>query len=170
MFKGPQSLRRDLSFNSSTQTKLVAPSHKQDGSEEALRIGTSGTLCSIRPSPDTILRSSPLPRSLISQQQLHNSNKHRREKLRNQKMVYTIVVHLYAKDSADSISKLHNKLLEASAVYSKDRETVSWFVMQDHQDKRAFTIVERFEHESVCLLFPFPFSDTRGQLRSKEWV
>ncbi|KAM0800754.1 hypothetical protein BDR22DRAFT_232675 [Usnea florida] len=63
-------------------------------------------------------------------------------------MVYTIVVHLYAKDSAESISKLHNKLLEASDVYCKDRETISWFVMQDHQDKRAFTIVERFEHES----------------------
>lgn len=65
-------------------------------------------------------------------------------------MVYTIVVHLYAKDSPDSISRLHDKLLEASDVYSKDRETISWFVMQDWQDKRAFTIVERFEHESVC--------------------
>ena len=64
-------------------------------------------------------------------------------------MVYTIVVHLYAKDSAESISKVHNKLLEASDVYCKDRETIAWFVMQDHQDKRAFTIVERFEHESV---------------------
>ena len=64
-------------------------------------------------------------------------------------MVYTIVVHLYAKDSAESISKLHNKLLEASDVYCNDSETINWFVMQDHQDKRSFTIVERFEHESV---------------------
>ncbi|KAL9134081.1 MAG: hypothetical protein Q9175_004743 [Cornicularia normoerica] len=63
-------------------------------------------------------------------------------------MVYTIIVHLYAKDSVESISKLHNKLVEASSVYSKDQETISWFVMQDHQDKRAFTIVERYEHES----------------------
>ncbi|KAL9073857.1 MAG: hypothetical protein Q9161_002689 [Pseudevernia consocians] len=63
-------------------------------------------------------------------------------------MVYTIVVHLYAKDSAESISKLHSKLVEASDVYSKDQETISWFVMQDHQDKRAFTIVERYKHES----------------------
>lgn len=63
-------------------------------------------------------------------------------------MVYTIVVHLYAKDSAELISKLHNKLVEASNVYSKDQETISWFVMQDHQDKRSFTIVERYEHES----------------------
>ena len=68
-------------------------------------------------------------------------------------MVYTIVVHLYAKDSAETISKLHNKLVEASSVYSKDQETISWFVMQDHQDKRAFTIVERYEHESVRLPF-----------------
>ena len=68
-------------------------------------------------------------------------------------MVYTIVVHLYAKDSDEAISKLHNKLVEASEVYTKDRETISWFVMQDHQDKRAFTIVERYEQESVCLSF-----------------
>lgn len=65
-------------------------------------------------------------------------------------MVYTIVVHLYAKDSSDSISKLHDRLVEASDVYSKDRETISWFVMQDCKDKRAFTIVERYEQESVC--------------------
>ena len=76
-------------------------------------------------------------------------------------MVYTIVVHLYAKDSSDSISKLHNKLVEASDVYSKDRETISWFVMQDCQDKRAFTIVERYEQESVCR-FDFPFMDAFG--------
>lgn len=64
-------------------------------------------------------------------------------------MVYTIVVHLYAKDDPDAISKLKDKLIEASQVYSKDRETISWFVMQDHQDERAFTIVERYQHESV---------------------
>ncbi len=71
-------------------------------------------------------------------------------------MVYTIVVHLYAKDSVESISKLHNKLLEASDVYSKDKETISWFVMQDHQDKRAFSIVERYEHESVRRFLSLP--------------
>ncbi|KAK5016100.1 hypothetical protein LTR60_002567 [Cryomyces antarcticus] len=103
-------------------------------------------------------------------------------------MVYTTVVHLYAKDDAAAIKKLQNKLIEASQVYSKDKETVSWyppplihtfaprdlsfgcsfrkrkggarvcseavgnrrrrFVMQDHQDPRAFTIVERYEQES----------------------
>ena len=66
-------------------------------------------------------------------------------------MVYTIVVHLYAKDDADSIEKLKAKLVEASQVYSKDRETLSWFVMQDVGDKRKFTIVERYLQESVGL-------------------
>jgi quinol monooxygenase YgiN len=64
-------------------------------------------------------------------------------------MVYTIVVHLYAKADETSISKLKAKLAEASEVYSKDKETLSWFVMQDIKDPRAFTIVERYEKESV---------------------
>ncbi|KAJ4290628.1 hypothetical protein N0V90_010846 [Kalmusia sp. IMI 367209] len=63
-------------------------------------------------------------------------------------MVYTIVVHLYAKDDEASISKLKAKLVEASVVYSKDHETLSWFVMQDVGEKRKFTIVERYLKES----------------------
>lgn len=66
------------------------------------------------------------------------------------KMVYTIVVHLYAKDDDECIAKLTAKLIEASRVYSQDKETISWFVMQDFKDRRAFTIVERYEQESVC--------------------
>jgi quinol monooxygenase YgiN len=66
-------------------------------------------------------------------------------------MVYTIVVHLYAKDDPSAIAKLISKLREASQVYSKDKETLSWFVMQDIKDQRAFTIVERYEEESVSL-------------------
>jgi hypothetical protein len=65
-------------------------------------------------------------------------------------MVYTIVVHLLAKPDPESISKLKAKLVEASQVYSKDKETLSWFVMQDVSDKRKFTIVERYLNESVC--------------------
>jgi hypothetical protein len=42
------------------------------------------------------------------------------------KMVYTLVVHLYAKDDAESISKLVAKLQEASQVYSNDKETLGW--------------------------------------------
>ncbi|KAF2019862.1 hypothetical protein BU24DRAFT_489731 [Aaosphaeria arxii CBS 175.79] len=63
-------------------------------------------------------------------------------------MVYTIVVHLYAKDDQESITKLKAKLIEASQVYSKDRETLSWFVMQDVSDPKKFTIVERYQYES----------------------
>lgn len=65
-------------------------------------------------------------------------------------MTYSLVVHLYAKDDPECISKLKAKLVEASGIYSQDKETVSWFVMQDHKDERAFTIVERYEQESVC--------------------
>ncbi|KAI5479738.1 hypothetical protein MNV49_002999 [Pseudohyphozyma bogoriensis] len=61
---------------------------------------------------------------------------------------YTLVVHLYAKDDAAAIRKLSDKLKEASRVYSNDKETLSWFVMQSESDPRAFTIVERYEHES----------------------
>ncbi|KZL78309.1 antibiotic biosynthesis monooxygenase protein, partial [Colletotrichum tofieldiae] len=62
-------------------------------------------------------------------------------------MVYTITVHLHANDHPDSVDRLKAKLIEASRVYSQDRETVSWFVMQDIHDPRSFTIVERFETE-----------------------
>ncbi|TDZ25587.1 hypothetical protein C8034_v001619 [Colletotrichum sidae] len=63
-------------------------------------------------------------------------------------MVYTITVHLHANDHPDSVERLKAKLIEASRVYSNDRETVSWFVMQDVHDPRSFTIVERFETEA----------------------
>lgn len=66
-------------------------------------------------------------------------------------MVYTIIVHLYAKADEESISKLKAKLVEASQVYSKDKETLSWFVMQDTVDPRKFSIVERYQQESVRL-------------------
>ncbi|EMC98682.1 hypothetical protein BAUCODRAFT_103075 [Baudoinia panamericana UAMH 10762] len=61
---------------------------------------------------------------------------------------YSLVVHLYAKDDAESIMKLTAKLQEASQVYSNDKETLSWFVMQSQSDKRAFTIIERYATES----------------------
>jgi quinol monooxygenase YgiN len=63
-------------------------------------------------------------------------------------MVYTIIVHLYAKADEESISKLKAKLVEASQVYSQDKETLSWFVMQDTVDPRKFSIVERYLQES----------------------
>ncbi|EON61813.1 hypothetical protein W97_01030 [Coniosporium apollinis CBS 100218] len=62
-------------------------------------------------------------------------------------MVYTIVVHFRAKDEPGAIEKLTKKLQEASQVYSQDKETISWFIMRDHRDPRAFTIVERYDNE-----------------------
>jgi len=64
-------------------------------------------------------------------------------------MVYTLTVHLYANDQPDSIPRIKAKLIEAARVYRKDKETIDWLVMQDVHDPRAFTIVERFENESV---------------------
>lgn len=58
------------------------------------------------------------------------------------------LIDLRAKADQESISKLHAKLLEASAVYSQDKETLSWFVMQSVHDPQDFTIVERYLHES----------------------
>ncbi|KAL8995494.1 MAG: hypothetical protein Q9169_004788 [Polycauliona sp. 2 TL-2023] len=62
-------------------------------------------------------------------------------------MVYTITVHLYCNEKPDSIPQLKAKLVEAAGVYRKDQETVDWLVMQDVNDPKAFTIVERFERE-----------------------
>lgn len=42
-------------------------------------------------------------------------------------MVYTIVVHLYAKDDKDAIAKVSAKLKEAALVYGRDKETLSWY-------------------------------------------
>lgn len=74
-------------------------------------------------------------------------------------MVYTIVVHLYAKDDQDCIEKIKAKLVEASGVYSKDKETLSWFVMQDEKDPRKFCIVERYLKESVCTAYPITVTE-----------
>lgn len=56
-------------------------------------------------------------------------------------MVYTITVHLRANAEPSSVDKLKAKLIEASRIYSKDKETISWFVMQSTADPRDFTIV-----------------------------
>jgi hypothetical protein len=65
------------------------------------------------------------------------------------KMVYTLTVHMYANDKPDSIERIKAKLIEAARIYRKDKETIDWFVMQDVHDPKAFTVVERFEKESV---------------------
>ena len=61
-------------------------------------------------------------------------------------MVYTLVVHLRAKK--DSIPQVNAKLAEASSIYSQDKETVSWLIMQSVHDPQDFTIVERYKNEA----------------------
>ncbi len=67
-------------------------------------------------------------------------------------MVYTITVHLYVNDNPESIEKIKLRLIEAARIYRKDKGTIDWHVMQDLDDPRGFTIVERFEQESVRFL------------------
>jgi quinol monooxygenase YgiN len=77
-------------------------------------------------------------------------------------MVYTLTVHLRGTypvqpvnsspltnqaNSSEVVPKLKAKLLEASSIYSKDKETLSWFVMQSVHDPRDFTIIERYLNE-----------------------
>ncbi|KAK1947369.1 hypothetical protein P3T76_001379 [Phytophthora citrophthora] len=64
------------------------------------------------------------------------------------KMVYTLVVHIHAKEGKDVEDKIRNKLIEASQTYMKDAEVIGWHVMQDHVDTRKWTIVERYERQS----------------------
>ncbi len=80
-------------------------------------------------------------------------------------MVYTIVAHLYTKDDPTSIEKVKNKLIEAAQVYRKDKETVQWEVMQEVGDPRAFTVVERYERESVS-----PRTSLLGMLTLRQGV
>ena len=64
-------------------------------------------------------------------------------------MVYTLVCTLYTLDDPTCIQKVKTKLIEASRTYSKDKETLSWLVMQDVKDPRMFKVVERYQEESV---------------------
>lgn len=91
-------------------------------------------------------------------------------------MVYTLSVHrksnpetnkqtltgtqVYANDKPESIERLKAKLVEAARIYRKDKETIDWLVMQDVHDPRAFTIVERFENESVGFTPHYPSNTT----------
>jgi quinol monooxygenase YgiN len=63
-------------------------------------------------------------------------------------MVYTLVVHLRAKADATSQAQLKQKLIEASQVYSRDKETVGWHIMQSTADPQEYTIIERYASES----------------------
>lgn len=60
-------------------------------------------------------------------------------------MVYTIIVHLVAKP--EHVETLRAKLVEASRVYSQDKETLAWFVSQSTSNPTEFSIVERYRNE-----------------------
>ncbi|SCZ89255.1 BZ3500_MvSof-1268-A1-R1_Chr1-1g01061 [Microbotryum saponariae] len=85
-------------------------------------------------------------------------------------MVYTIIVHLKAKD-LDSAEKIARKLVDAATVYRKDKEQLiyavslmpcdralwtssqlftedGWFTGTDPKDPLKFAIVERFVNEA----------------------
>ena len=53
-----------------------------------------------------------------------------------------VLVHFLANNLAEDIEKLRVNLIEASQAYGKEQETISWLVMQDHQDARAFSLVK----------------------------
>ncbi|PSK53794.1 hypothetical protein C1H76_1950 [Elsinoe australis] len=63
-------------------------------------------------------------------------------------MVYTLVVHVTAKDDA-AVPKLHAKLVEAALVYNRDKGTIDWFVMQEEGNPKNFTVVERYESKDA---------------------
>jgi quinol monooxygenase YgiN len=64
-------------------------------------------------------------------------------------MVFTIVVNLYAKDGKDAEEQLRAELIKASETYSKDATVLGWHPMQSTSDPRKWTIVERYDQESV---------------------
>ncbi|KAF8211821.1 hypothetical protein K438DRAFT_1568486 [Mycena galopus ATCC 62051] len=61
-------------------------------------------------------------------------------------MVYTAVVHLYTQPGKEA--EMRAELIKASQIYTKDKGTIDWFVMQDQKDPTAWSIVERYESES----------------------
>ena len=60
--------------------------------------------------------------------QLHTNSLYHNQILTTVTMVYTLVVHLYAKEDQESINKLIAKLQEASQVYTNDKECLGWYV------------------------------------------
>ncbi|GAA5833059.1 hypothetical protein JCM11251_006499 [Rhodosporidiobolus azoricus] len=60
--------------------------------------------------------------------------------------MYTLVCHVLCKPA--HVDDMKAELKKASEIYSKDKETVGWHVMQHEHNPSYFTIVERFEKES----------------------
>ncbi|KAI8816897.1 uncharacterized protein EV422DRAFT_500579 [Fimicolochytrium jonesii] len=61
-------------------------------------------------------------------------------------MVYTLLVNVKVKpERTDSVRTL---LAKASSVYTQDKGTLSWFVMQSAKTPTEFAIVERYESKA----------------------
>ncbi|KAF4036492.1 ABM domain-containing protein [Phytophthora infestans] len=70
-------------------------------------------------------------------------------------MVFTVIVSLYAKDGVED--QLRAKLAEAAHHNAKDPSVLGWHPMQSASDPRKWTIVERYDQESVricCCFLP----------------
>ncbi|CAO1630215.1 unnamed protein product [Sympodiomycopsis kandeliae] len=59
-------------------------------------------------------------------------------------MVYTLICRIEVKPGCEQL--MADKLREASAIYRKDAGTIDWFVAQNTENARVFSVVERFEN------------------------
>ncbi|POY76184.1 hypothetical protein BMF94_0907 [Rhodotorula taiwanensis] len=60
-------------------------------------------------------------------------------------MVYTLVCHVLVKP--EHVEDMRAELRKATSIYSQDKETIGWHVMQHEDDPTKFAIVERFMHK-----------------------
>ncbi|KAF8211820.1 hypothetical protein K438DRAFT_1808020 [Mycena galopus ATCC 62051] len=79
-------------------------------------------------------------------------------------MVYTIIAHLYTQPGKEA--EMKNVLVEAARIFSKDKGTIAWFVMQDEKDPTAWATVERYENEGVSST-PMPHANPHYAMLQK---
>ncbi|ETK74424.1 hypothetical protein F441_11688 [Phytophthora nicotianae CJ01A1] len=63
-------------------------------------------------------------------------------------MAFTIIVSLYAKDGKDVEEQVRTKLAEAAQTFSNEDGVLEYYPMQNANDSRKWTIVERYDDES----------------------
>ncbi|WVQ72653.1 hypothetical protein IAR50_002212 [Cryptococcus sp. DSM 104548] len=62
-------------------------------------------------------------------------------------MVHTIIAHFHARP--ESAQEIKDILQEGAALYVKDKGTIDWYVMHDHEDSTKFYAVERYESRAA---------------------
>ncbi|POM79422.1 Antibiotic biosynthesis monooxygenase [Phytophthora palmivora] len=66
-------------------------------------------------------------------------------------MALTIIVNLYAKDGVEE--QVRAKLAEGAKIFSNKEEGVqAWYPLQSTTDSRKWSIVERYDDESVRII------------------